>query len=102
MNNELLFTCINIFLKTFTTSFFIQMDTKTNKLTYMETVKNNSDLKKKNFKCFKSSTLSSTLSFYILTCRLEHKVLHTCLYIGRLYRFSAFQDYVSSLTSPSF
>lgn len=78
------------------------MDTKTNKLTYMETVKINSDLKKKYFKCFKSSTLSSTLSFYILTCHLEHKVLHTCLYIGRLYRFSALQDYVPSLTSPSF
>lgn len=48
----MLFTCINIEMhrffggKTFTTSFLIQMDTKTNKLTYMETVKNNSDFKK--------------------------------------------------------
>lgn len=109
MNNELLFTCINIEMHRFFgekllphLSLYNWTQTKTNKLTYMETVKNNSDLKKKYFKCFKSSTLSSTLSFYILTCRLEHKVLHTCLYIGRLYRFSAFQDYVPSLTSPSF
>lgn len=46
-------------------SLYNWTQTKTNKLTYMETVKNNSDLKKKYFKCFKSSTLSSTLSFYI-------------------------------------
>lgn len=53
MNNALLFTCINIEMHRFFgekllphLSLYNWTQTKTNKLTYMETVKNNSDLKK--------------------------------------------------------
>lgn len=66
------------------------MDIKINKLIYMEIVKNNFDLKKKYFKCFKSFMLSSIFFFYILICCLEYKVLYICLYIGCLYRFFVF------------